>query len=209
MSYIGITETDIKLRFIHIPKCAGMSIRSWYQKTFKGQQVIDKNHAPRFYFNNDCFFWTIVRNPYSRAISWYKYRGYIIIKRRKRHEQYRNEISDWEKGINYWLEKRFDTEWFDPDNGPNMYGPVNDYFRISTPMVKWLEDKDKNLSINKIIKLDNINEDIKEIYNIANTNIVMPIKNESPKKYQVNSLSKNSKKIIETFYKEDFELLDY
>lgn len=209
MSYIGVTSNNLKLRFIHIPKCAGMSVSMWYSEVFANQNTKDSNHAPRSYFSDDFYFWTIVRNPYDRAKSWYRYRGHIIHSRAHLHEEYKNEIVDWKQGINYWIHKRFDVDWFDPQNGSQLHGPSNNYFKLSTPMVDWLKDSSGVVSVDKIVKLENLSAEMRSIYALARTYTELKYKNKTPDKYTSDVLDDSSKKLVEQYYREDFELLGY
>lgn len=205
MSYRANLDDKKKLIFIHIPKCAGMSVRDWYSNVFKKFNI--KNHAPISCYNtSNSIVWTITRNPYDRAISWYNFRGQIIQKRK--NKAYKDEIPYWNKGIDYWIHYYFDTYWYDHKNSNNMYGPDNNYFKLSTPQVAWLKTNN-NLDENLIkIKLEDITTDFLHIKKICKTNVNLGKLNKSKIKNKF-SLKDSTKKIIEDFYKEDFELLGY
>ena len=75
------------LTFVHIPKCGGMSIAYWMRQRLVEQgDPQDMKTGPGHYFLEDIqkilsdngftdlgFLFTIVRNPYDRAVSGYKY----------------------------------------------------------------------------------------------------------------------------------------
>jgi chondroitin 4-sulfotransferase 11 len=207
MTYISFLEDNQPFVFIHIPKCAGSSVKSWYKEVFNNKVLI-LNHAPvKNFAINDFFKWTIVRNPFDRFISFYTFRGQILKKRQKTSETYYNELLDWEKGIEYWTDKWFDIFWFDDRNNNYMLGPIDNTFKLSTPQVEWLTYKDQ-LYINHIIKLENLEHDFKPIKEMVNTNIDLETKNRSKIKLDI-KLNKKLKNKIRNYYKLDFELLDY
>jgi hypothetical protein len=207
MTYISFLEDNTPFMFIHIPKCAGTSIQSWYKKVFN-DKVIIVNHAPVKNFGiNNFFKWTIVRNPYDRFISWYKFRGQILNKRQKRSEVYFNELLDWERGINYWSDKWFDVFWFDDINNNYMLGPIYNSFKLSTPQVEWITYKNE-LFVDCIIKLENLENDFKKIQELVNTDISLDIENRSKIKVDI-KLNKKLKNKVRHYYKLDFELLGY
>ena len=81
---MSILSNDIpNSTFIHIPKCAGISVSHWYSESFSRKKLKSYNHAPVKYFKEELgldnhFTWSIVRNPYDRAVSWYQYQGYLL-----------------------------------------------------------------------------------------------------------------------------------
>lgn len=212
MSYQADLPNNKKLIFIHIPKCAGMSVRAWYKKNIPNNLIID-NHRPYTHFNNvdNKITWTIVRNPYARAMSWYRFRGHILKKRRRKHPVYNIEKPIWEKGFNEWIQYYFDVDWFDHIRGNQMHGPEpNGYFKLSTPQVKWLKDDDGEIKIDHILKIENLKEDFKIIQDITGVNDNLGTINNTVKDSNENFfLNKNSIKLIQEWYKDDFEILGY
>jgi len=193
--------------FIHIPKCAGMSVRHWYNETFDNVDI--KNHAPLSYYNlQNSIPWTIIRNPYDRAVSWYKFRGQIINRRKHKRKEYLEEIPYWQKGINYWINYYFDVYWYDHKHGNKMLGPDNSYFKLSTPQVAWFKSNDQLSSDIIKVKLENFKNEIIDVEETINLKIDLDKKNRSERQDNI-FLDSNTKKLIEKFYKDDFEHLGY
>lgn len=65
------------ITFIHNPKTAGTSISQWLDDNFK--TVAGRKHGNyeevQTYFPNTVYTFGVVRNPWSRLVSWYKFRG--------------------------------------------------------------------------------------------------------------------------------------
>lgn len=204
MSYISFLEDGRPLFFIHIPKCGGTSVHHWYEKVFDNK-VIKIRHAPVKQLEPNGFIkWTIVRHPYDRFRSWYKFRGQIL----KKHPLPRlvEELEDWKKGPDEWIKKWFNRPWID-HNTSIMSGPINGSFSISTPQVEWLRYKGK-IKVDYILKLENLEEDFIKIKDLANTDINLPILNRTKENVEF-KLSKLVKNKIRIFYKDDFRLLGY
>lgn len=61
--------------FLHIPKCAGTSIREWlvkYALATPDPEYIDQHNLTSAY-NGPLPTFAVVRNPYDRHLSWYKF----------------------------------------------------------------------------------------------------------------------------------------
>jgi hypothetical protein len=171
MSYQARLDNSKKLIFIHIPKCAGMSVQQWFNNYFESIYV--KNHAPLTHFDlTNSISFTIVRNPYDRAVSWYNFRCRILNKRRNKHPYYAKEYEIAKKGIDSWIDAYFDVDWFDNKHGSNMHGPEkNNYFKPSTPQVDWISINNK-ISIDHVIKLENLKkrkDKFRKCFKVKNT----------------------------------------
>lgn len=205
MSYISFLENNRPLFFVHIPKCGGMSVQRWYKTVFD-KKVIIIPHAPVKQLEPNNFIkWTIVRNPYDRFKSWYKFRGQIL--RKYSSPRYLSELEDWKNGPDEWIKKWFIAPWHD-HNTLNMSGPLsNNSFFLSTPQVEWLKYKGK-IKVDYILKLENLEEDFIKIKDLVNTDINLNIENKS--KIDIDfKLSKFVKKKIQQVYREDFKILGY
>lgn len=69
---------DQKIIFVHVPKCAGTSIESLFyanaiDKDVPGKHLTFREYRQKRKFKNFSYF-TFVRNPWDRAVSYYCYR---------------------------------------------------------------------------------------------------------------------------------------
>jgi hypothetical protein len=85
---------SLDLAFIHIPKNGGTSILQWIEENFEYKKIGSKHvdikgftackygnvPRPRYYFS-------VVRNPYSRILSWFYYQEKMIKYRHEKRKQ--------------------------------------------------------------------------------------------------------------------------
>jgi hypothetical protein len=170
--------------FIHIPKNGGTS----FCKKYLNFQV---GHHKASTYNKNILkkSLAIVRNPYSRLISCYKY--------------FKMKNNFWYKinGVEPKYHKYCQTHSFN-EFVSDLYNKKIDFDIHMTPQYKFLEKDGKILT--KVIKLEKIEEDF---FKIFKKKINMPNINTSNK---INiKLSKQDKKMIYHIYKKDFELFNY
>ena len=151
--------------YVHIPKVAGQSIETmfledlnldWSQrselllrkKTFsekgpyrlahlKASEYVELNYIKESKFQ-DYFKFSFVRNPYSRAYSFYKYLGY-------------SKVITFNLFLSRVLEKRIKNKHF--------------FFILQSD---YLYDNNNNLLIDFVGKFENLNEDIKVVIDKSN-----------------------------------------
>jgi len=67
------------IAFIHIPKTAGTSVCNWMGNNLKGARRLGHKHCDIMEFKEEYHkpkdYFTVVRNPYARLLSWYFYQG--------------------------------------------------------------------------------------------------------------------------------------
>lgn len=189
-----------KIAFVHIPKSAGASIRSWANTNHLDNFVSIGHNSLKEYKDND-LDWTydtsiaIPRNTYSRMISLYNFAKYKTLKnleqakRGKRvvnEVQLRESLTAWEKGITYFLDY------------------ILEYSFSHHNQMKYIKDVDI------LIRYENLQTDFYKIQELTNCNapLVQHIHNYKDKKY-VTSLSSDYIKCIKRHFKEELEYFNY
>lgn len=114
--------------FIHVPKTGGGSIRRWFKFNVKPDQgllpKLNDTHEPysEFYKHfkqknqlsviNGLHSFAVVRNPYTRLISWYEWTPTKMndnIKNGKFVTDSQLLLDAYNKGIDYWFDFMLDT----------------------------------------------------------------------------------------------------
>ncbi len=222
-----------KTIFVHIPKVAGQSIETmflndlnlgWNERSelllrkkkllengpsrlahLKAHEYVDLNYIDKEAFNT-YFKFSFVRNPYSRAYSYYKYLGY-------------SKICSFQHFLSNVLEKRI---------------KANHFFFIS--QTDYLYNSNNKLLVDFIGKFENLNEDIKTVIKNSNLKTdTLPFVNKSKSeiKRSISKVIKNpllltnlktnnpifkdyreayddkSKNIVNKLYKDDLENFQY
>ena len=169
--------------FIHIPKNAGTS----FSKKYCGNEVGHRN-ANSYDIKELKNSVAIIRNPYNRLKSCYKY---------------------FKMDNNYWSKKYGNAKYHEYCKKNSFKKFVEDLHsnKISFdihlhPQVSFL--KKNGVIYTKLIKLENINEDFKKIFN---KDIDLPLINKS--KHIDIKIDTETKNKIYDIYKEDFDLLGY
>tara|TARA_Y100000004_G_scaffold32561_1_gene34250 strand:- start:373 stop:1038 length:666 start_codon:yes stop_codon:yes gene_type:complete len=215
------TQDPIASTFIHIPKCAGISYWKWIREVTDNVSMVGTRHTTLQWLseNHSDIGHTIafIRNPFDRLISFYEFIGQraIDVKNNKKSTYKlvgnkdftcQEQIKYYEKGFDNWVDDIANgkkTPFDDSDNGS----------RIS-PYSYWLDATNsktgKKDTVQTIIKIEELKDNINIIQDIFNTNKVLPISNTtnhtSYKDYYNN---KATKKIVETWFEEDLNRFNY
>lgn len=163
--------------FIHIPKNAGNAILHFltgYNRRCQTEMITnnltDRNfhstlgHALEQYPNSrNEFFFTVIRNPWHRSISWFFYRKNILREALIHNNTHgylatndnltdsiqgiQTEHDCMQKGFNVWLDRYANHPW------------DNTWFKFSTNQTEWIDHKDKEIDM--IIRQENFAKDYK------------------------------------------------
>jgi hypothetical protein len=200
---------DIGLVFIHIPKTAGTSIKKWMQENCNAQlagsphagvgQIKEKNIK----LPDNTQFFTVVRNPFARQLSHYRYHLEMHREIVKHNQQEKiNDpapvriLEELEKGFEHWFleEKEFvrpNPRWWN-------YKWTNQW--------QWIDVDNTH-----IMKFENLQEDIQWLFN--KTNCYSPLTTEnasgSYKENYRDHYSQKLREIVEREHQRDFELFGY
>ena len=190
---------SLDLAFIHIPKNGGTSILSWIEENFEYKKIGPKHvdikgftahkygnvSRPRYYFS-------VVRNPYSRILSWFYYQEKMI---EYRHKKGKPKLNDNE--IKKLLESGINSAFTGSNN------VMFDRY-ILKPQTEYIE-KD----VHAILRLEHLQEDFKVIQNLTNCYKTLPHINTSNNNNDISILTKSTIQKINSIYKADFEQLKY
>lgn len=180
--------------FIHIPKNAGTSFAKQFCKneglghhkiTEYNKEIWDKTVA-------------IVRNPYTRLISFY---NYVRLKKNYWHSNDGTTVYPLHKLYNYCNSHSF--EEFIKDLCLN--NKFNDIIHLK-PQYFWILTPDNKI-ISTLIKFENIDDDIKNKLNI--TEKMIKINTTDSKKNMDEYYNQYLKDLVYTKYEKDFLLFSY
>lgn len=156
---------------------------------------------------------TIVRNPYDRAVSFYTYRGKDLERKLRINPKSTTleiERMFHKKGFFHWMDRYFTKPWEQGDrvdlyNPSEIMGLVPKYTQSS-----WIVYKNV-LSVDFVLKMENLDEDFEIIKNIAGVNHGLSHRNPSRKDrkgYQAYYDAK-TKKLVDKHYQEDLDRFNY
>lgn len=169
--------------FVHIPKTAGQSIKSFMRKTTYGHvRYLD---APK-----NVFSFSFVRNPLDRLVSVFffnrgNYRQYAD------HMKAKNDFKDF----------------------VNKLKPQKIKMNLNTnkgiiPQYWWLIDKSKEIGVDFVGKFENLKKDYKKVAERINISKLLPKKkfNKSNHKHFSKYYDKDLEEKVKSMYQKDFEL---
>jgi len=208
MSYYSKHPSIAPLLFVHIPKTGGTSVENWYGKVYGRENVVVHKHAPLQYrelCNRDMFSFTVVRNPFSRAVSWYQQALSLILldESIKRFKIHGLTMSAWGKGFDYFIQNFYHREGVNPGDDILISPAYTQYSYLTI---------DNKLAVDKIIRFENLKNDFKQIENIVGSNFGLEHLKIGPsdKLRDYKSVyTSTSRRLIEEIYKKDLEEFNY
>jgi hypothetical protein len=184
---------DKKILFIHIPKCAGVSIEKffgWDGLRHETLQTYGEEYS--YEFLESCFKFTIVRNPWARMVSWYSHHH------GKLYEPKNKE--GFQKWVKSGLPNHFENKLTNKTLW-NKHDPLS--------YMGFLYN-DKNIDLNYIGKVETLDEDMKKICEkIDVPYIQLPKRNSSNHADYREYYDKETKNIIKDRFIEDFIYFPY
>ena len=175
---------DHKITFIHNPKTAGTSISQWLDdnfKTIEGRKHGSWKEAQEF-FPDTVFTFGVVRNPWERLASWFKFAG-------------QGEFEDW-------LVKRI---MYGHNDIPSMgltfkptVGWARQWYNLGTPQADWLGD-----SVNLTLRYESLEQDFKEVQRILDCKQPLPVLNTSDLTNYKDMYTIETVELVKQFYMKD------
>ena len=202
---------DKEVLFIHIPKCAGVSISQALRK-----RVGLTTHGPHFkckhlfHPNGDLeqanyFIFTFVRNPWERLVSTFYYimnGGRVEIDARRRDlylSKYQGDFKKFVLDIENWIDIREDDRIY-----PDQFIP---HFR---PQFEYILDDQGNKMVDFIGRFENIKDDFRSLCAALSVDVVkLPTSNRSSHGRYHKYYDHKTMEIVADFYAKDIELFNY
>jgi hypothetical protein len=176
--------------FIHINKTAGTSIGKAIGLPVKdhltAKEVIARVGQDKW---NKAYKFTLVRNPWDKAVSLYEYR-------RKKD---RTEIASRSISFSDWVKMTYGEE-----KNPAYYN-----VKSFQPQVDWLKDNEGKLSIDFVGKFESINEDFDHIKHAIGLDAELPFLNASKRRGYRSYYDNESRDIVGKWFQEDIEVFAY
>lgn len=185
-----------KAIFIHIPKCAGISVaKSLFGNLGGGHNTLEQYSyifPPKELLSY--FKFTFVRNPWDRLVSAYHFlkAGGITEADAKFFDEHLSEFYDFNEFVLEWV------------NEENIW--LGQHFR---PQVSYLEDKRKKLKPDFIGKFESIEQDYAYICNKLGVAGTLPKTNQSNRMNFRNYYTPDTIEIVRRVYKKDIEGFNY
>ncbi|MAH47170.1 hypothetical protein CMI37_15185, partial [Candidatus Pacearchaeota archaeon] len=187
---------DKKILFIHIPKCAGVSIEGFFDwKGLRHETLQTYADSYSEDFLESCFKFTVIRNPWDRMVSWYFYHNNPLYEPKNI------------QGFQNWVKEGMQNHWKNVDK-------TNWTNKDPLSILDFLNNN-KNIDLNYIGKVETLDEDMKRICEKTNTKYKkLPKKNTSKdrgiiKKHYSKYYDEETKNIIRNRFSADLSLFPY
>ena len=188
-----------KAVFIHVPKTAGMSMRTYFRKKkFEPAEY----HSPDgtnddqtgVYINGTS--WRIQRNY---ANVWDKYFKFAFVR------------NPWDRMVSCWKNRAKNYDDFDKFLDDYPYKSYNHNLIWHTlPQLTHIQDLDGNLMVDFIGRFESLNNDLKTICEKINVEYTpLPHKNKSTHKPYQEYYNSRTKDLVACIYREKIEMFNY
>lgn len=190
------------LTFIHIPKCAGTSVAEWAKSVPDSKNQIKHAKMSRVakIWPEHGMFFTIVRNPWDRAVSLYHYVGQLAngqIPCRVRYKQFQIWQELYTAGLCAFLQalKRQDHNVDVQDRN----------WQIWEPQSAWLDGDHECI----ILRYENLPHDFRQIQDLVGCHEDLLRENASQHDDYVTYYDKESTKLVADIWATDIEKFGY
>ena len=185
-----------KLIFIHIPKTAGISL----VKAFFGEVTLEGHRSLWFYkqvFKSDFkeyFTFTIVRNPWDRLYSAYKFleKGGMNIHDKNAFETHLSIYRDFEDFVLNGLNKKITQE-----------------IMHLIPQHEFVCDKNGKIIVDHIGRFENLNKSIEKINDILKSDFKLEHHNKTDKKDYKDIYTTKMIEKVHQIYQKDIDIFEY
>jgi hypothetical protein len=159
-------------------------VHKWHDTT---KEIIDMIGVDKY---NATYKFAVVRNPWSKVVSQYNYR--IQTKQ--------NNLADSKIQFKEWLFKTY---------GDHKDKTLYDDPKMFQTQMWWLKDHEEKVSLDQIIRLENLKSDFAEVSKIIGITSKVPHRNRSKSVNYKSYFDAESKELVATFFKEDIEYFGY
>jgi hypothetical protein len=190
-----------KFIFIHIPKTGGTSIENAFKKRIKG----NRKHLTMSDYENELesdiekyFIFSVIRNPWDRLVSYWKYRQGKI---HAPIDGKMNIFNDWLKFIS--------SLNLDDLRGKTEKSNIPDFRMGLDSQFNSLINKQNKINVN-LVRFENLQNDFNTICDkIGIKRHHLPHKNKSRHKHYTEYYNEETKQIVAEKYEKDIEYFDY
>lgn len=187
---------DSQSIFIHIPKCAGVSVNKALYGNLAGGHATYNYYTKVFNPNeiSTYFKFTFVRNPWDRLVSAYFFlkKGGFNNKDKEWFDKELSQYSTFEEFIIKWLSKENIEKWH--------------HFR---PQCSYICDYMGEIKVDYIGYLENINNDFEFIKNKLGLKVDLPNNNKSEHASYKKYYTLETQKIVSEIYDQDIKMFGY
>lgn len=183
---------DTGVLFIHIPKAAGTSV----SKSLYGYRT---GHYPVYFYEKESsikcaelFKFTVVRNPYARLYSAYRYLE------KSPHEEDRQWFKENIAGLSF---REFVLDWLDNNK-------LLEWKHFS-PQFLYVIDSYGSLNVDYVAHLETIDEDLEKIQSCSGVVINLPHENKSKNVEEEEVYCDEMKEKVFDLYRDDFLRFGY
>lgn len=190
--------------YIHIPKTGGSSITEWMIKNTPVSKHFKMNHPNITMLRDACgdvdYSFTVVRNPWARAVSFYTYH-------KRRFETGMSTVDGYTSFPSFG---DFVFKYIDEDINNKNYtvnGQVIDsnyWFRMSTPQADWIDS-----SVDAILRTESLSDDFKIIQDMFGCSVPLGVVRQSSTEDYRTYYTTSTKDTIASHYQKDIDLFKY
>jgi hypothetical protein len=177
--------------FIHINKTGGTSIAKAIglpkKRHLKVTEVISMIGEEEF---NKAVTFCVVRNPWSKVVSHYKYRVKT------------NQTGMADNFISF-------KEWVKQTYGENKNPFYYNNPKMFAPQSNWLKDKNGVIKVKNILKFESLSRDFENFSKTLGIQTKLPHLNATKKGHYADYYDKETVEIVGEWFKEDIELFNY
>ena len=191
--YSGYADT-YRCIFIHIPKTAGTSVaRALFNTESRHIPCVEYEKANPKKFRR-YFKFAIVRNPWDRLLSAYRYlrRGGMNRADRAWAETHLASYQSFEQFVHEWVNETNVGAWV--------------HFR---PQVDFITDANGNMAMDYLGRMERLDADFEVICREIGLSVLLPRLNEGAKDHYSKAYSSEMIEIVGNSYRRDIRLLNY
>ena len=202
--------SPLKIGYVHIPKTAGTSMAKWIGLNTSGSVRLLKHESASMLLDEHPkidYFFTIVRNPWSRVVSFYR------DVTNKNFEKAITEVDlksyDYPNGVNgvEQLKEYANKLTFEDFINHHIDTKTNRWYNMTTNQIKWLD-----CPMDLIVKMENIDKEFEKIQKLFRNNAPLLHLNNHihpDKRDYTLFYNEHTKKRIAEIYGEDIEVFKY
>jgi len=196
-----------KITFIHIPKSAGTSLRKCLSENDENFRQVGQGHSiikdgmPKEIRDYKTF--TVVRNPWDRMVSLYKFCTEIKTNSRIGPKGYfipNKDIIGLD--FNIWLTTKF--------HGVFKVKSLKGRSLTKIPQLEWIDMPNNKIAVDHILRFENINEDFKSFCGeVGIPNYELPYMNKTNRKHYSEYYNDKSIDWVSKYFERDIKEFGY